>query len=92
MDSFLAARKTKHENNYNFLSIRENCKYLIEDDVMDEFVALYEKEREQGRIPSVLQRIRPGGHISVRCDIDIKRNNSVESKVIRHIGAYCKLL
>jgi P4 family phage/plasmid primase-like protien len=73
MESFLAARKTTHENHFNFLSMRENCKYLIEDDVMDEFLVLYEKELEDGKIPSISQRVRYGGHISVRCDIDIKR-------------------
>jgi len=67
MKSFLESRKT-NGTNYNFLSQRDKCKYLIEDDDIDEFLTLYKKEPS----PSISQRIRPQGHITVRGDFDIK--------------------
>jgi P4 family phage/plasmid primase-like protien len=73
MQSFLKSRETKTDY-YNYLSIREKKKYLIEDNDLDTFFELYEKEEK----PSIQQRVRPNGHISVRCDIDVKLPLSIE--------------
>ena len=73
MQLFLKSRETKTDY-YNYLSIRESKKYLIEDNDLDTFFDLYEKEDK----PSIQQRIRPNGHISVRCDIDIKLPLSID--------------
>ena len=74
MDAFLASRKTTHHNNFNFQSMKDKCNYNIESLDMDEFLCLYKKEKK----PGILQRVRPGGHISVRGDFDIKLPESLD--------------
>lgn len=82
MESFLAVRKTNHDNHFNFVRFDpEKCKYQIEDgDDKEQFFSLYQQELDNGRVPTILERVRPGGHISVRCDIDIER--PVEEDVV----------
>ena len=74
MKSFLENRKTQHANNYNYQSIRDSSKYIISEDELDTFFDLYRQEPN----PAILERIRPDGHISVRCDVDIKLPLTIE--------------
>jgi P4 family phage/plasmid primase-like protien len=73
MEAFLKPRQV-HTDYFNFLSQRDKQKYLVEDDDLETFFELYRNEENK----AILQRIRPNGHISVRCDVDIKLPKTVE--------------
>lgn len=73
LNKFLTTKITNHDNNYNYQSKYLHDKYLIEDDMIDEFLQLYNNACKEG-YPYIQERVRPNGYISVRCDIDIKRD------------------